>query len=364
MGRLCPRDLVLPSRATHGRTTALRGHLRDSPPLAFRDNRLAAPVKVGAFFLRPSLLVEPAIVLHQLRQVAIGERFQMFFPAFKRRSNFFRHAARVPENAVTPPLESIQSGMMTQHAGPASSTPDVPEPTLAERARTLASLGRIGSLSTHSVKFPGFPFGSMMPYAVDDAGRPVFFISSMAMHTHNLRDDARASLLVMQPDVSGDPLGSARVTLVGTAIEAAAEDVRDLYLSRYESARQWQNYTDFAYYRLEVAGVYFIGGFGVMGWVTPQDYAGAAPDPLAGAAPGIIQHMNADHADALRRIANHAGESADEASITAVDRLGFFVRLKTGERVHGRRIAFPREVTSTDEARRVFIEMVRAIRNS
>ena len=145
----------------------------------------------------------------------------------------------------------------------------------------------------------------------------------------------------MQPDVSGDPLGSARVTLVGTAGEAPAAEVRDLYLSRYENARHWQEYTDFAYYRLEIAGVYFIGGFGVMGWVPADDYAAAAPDPLASAAPGIIQHMNADHADALRRIANHAGESADEASMTSVDRLGFFVRLKTGDRVHGRRIAFP-----------------------
>jgi heme iron utilization protein len=284
----------------------------------------------------------------------------MFFPAFRGRSDFFLHAARVPKNAVVLPLESIQSGMMTQHAGPASSTPDGPEPTLAERARTLASLGRIGSLSTHSAKIPGFPFGSMMPYAVDEAGRPVFFISSMAMHTHNLRADPRASLLVMQPDVSGDPLGSARVTLVGAAREAPAAEVRDLYLSRYENARQWQNYSDFTYYRLEITGVYFIGGFGVMGWVSPEDYAAAAPDPLASAAPGIIQHMNADHADALRGIANHVGESVDEASITSVDRLGFFVRMKTGDGVHGRRIAFPREVTSTDEARRVFIEMVRA----
>ena len=66
-----------------------------------------------------------------------------------------------------------------------------PEPSLAERARTLASQGRIGSLSTHSRKFPGFPFGSMMPYADDEAGRPVFFISSMAMHTQNLRPDPR-----------------------------------------------------------------------------------------------------------------------------------------------------------------------------
>jgi hypothetical protein len=253
--------------------------------------------------------------------------------------------------------------MMNQHAGPATTTPDVPEPTLAERARTLASLGRIGSLSTHSHKLPGFPFGSMMPYAVDEVGRPVFFISSMAMHTHNLRADARASLLVMQPDVAGDPLGSARVTLVGTAVQAPAGEVRELYLSRYEHAQQWQDYTDFAYYRLEIAGVYFIGGFGVMGWVTPEDYASAAPDPLASDAPGIIHHMNADHAATLRLIANDVGEPADEASMTSVDRLGFFVRLKTGERVHGRRIAFPREVAGADDARRVFIEMLRAAQN-
>jgi heme iron utilization protein len=73
-----------------------------------------------------------------------------------------------------------------QHAGFGPAAPDVPEPSLAERARTLVSLGRIGSLSTHSMRFPGFPFGSMMPYAADDLGRPIFLISSMAMHTQNL----------------------------------------------------------------------------------------------------------------------------------------------------------------------------------
>jgi putative heme iron utilization protein len=250
-----------------------------------------------------------------------------------------------------------------QHAGPGPSAPDIPEPSLAERARTLAVLGLIGSLSTHSQKFPGFPFGSMMPYAVDDLGQPVFFISSMAMHTHNLRQDARASLLITQPDVSGDPLGAARLTLVGEASEAPSEEVRDLYLSRYENAKFWQDYTDFAYYRLHVSGVYFIGGFGVMGWISAEDYASAAPDPLAQAAPGIIRHMNSDHADALRMIARHfAGEVADEAVITAVDRLGFHLRLKSADRIHGRRVAFVREVRNTEEARAVFIEMVRQAR--
>jgi putative heme iron utilization protein len=252
-----------------------------------------------------------------------------------------------------------------QHAGPGSAAPDVPEPSLAERARTLALLGRIGSLSTHSRKFPGFPFGSMMPYAADDVGCAVFFISSMAMHTQNLRQDPRASLLITQPDVSGDPLGAARLTLIGTVSEGPASEMRDLYLSRYENAKYWQDYSDFAYWRLDVSGVYFIGGFGVMGWIAGDDYGSALPDPLAEAAPAIIQHMNADHANALRLIArSFIGASAEDATMTAVDRLGFHLRLKSGDRVHGCRVPFLREVKSSEEARSVLVEMVRQARST
>jgi hypothetical protein len=251
-----------------------------------------------------------------------------------------------------------------QHAGPSLTAENIPEPSLAERARTLVFIGRIGSLSTHSRKFPGIPFGSMMPYAADQHGRPVFFISSMAMHTQNLVEDQRASLLITQPDISGDPLGSARVTLLGSATEAPAAEVRDLYLSRHQNAKFWQEYSDFAYYRLDLVSVYFIGGFGVMGWVSAEDYAAAQPDPLAESAPGIIRHMNADHAEALRLIAKHyAAEDADEAAMTAVDRLGFHLRLKSGDRVHGRRVAFLREVKNTDDARSVLVEMVRQARS-
>jgi hypothetical protein len=204
----------------------------------------------------------------------------------------------------------------------------------------------------------------MMPYAADELGRPTFFISSMAMHTQNLQQDARASLLITQPDVSGDPLGAARLTLVGAVTEAPAAEIRDLYLSRYENAKYWQDYTDFAYYRLEVSGVYFIGGFGVMGWISAEDYRRALPDPLAEVAPEIIRHMNTDHAAALLLIARRlAGEPADEATMTAVDRLGFHLRLKSGDRIHGRRVAFLREVKSSDAARGVLTEMVRKARS-
>jgi len=204
----------------------------------------------------------------------------------------------------------------------------------------------------------------MMPFAVDDRGRPVFFISSMAMHTQNIQQDARASLLITPADVSGDPLGAARLTLVGAVEQASAEEVRDLYLSRHENAKYWQDYTDFAYYRLEISGVYYIGGFGVMGWISAEDYAAAAPDPLAEAAPGIIRHMNADHADALVLIARKfAEEAADEAVMTAVDRLGFHLRLRTGDRMHGKRVAFLREVRNTSDARAVLVEMARQARS-
>ena len=204
----------------------------------------------------------------------------------------------------------------------------------------------------------------MMPYAADELGRPTFFISSMAMHTQNLQQDARASLLITQSDASGDPLGAARLTLLGAVTEAPEAEVRHLYLSRYENARYWQDYTDFAYYRLEVSGVYFIGGFGVMGWIAVEDYGSALPDLLAEVAPGIIRHMNTDHADALLLIARRlAGEAADQAAMTAIDRLGFHLRLKSGDRIHGRRVALLREVKNSDDARGVLTEMVRQARS-
>jgi len=182
----------------------------------------------------------------------------------------------------------------------------------------------------------------------------------MAMHTQNLLEDGRCSLLITQPDAADDPLGAGRLTLVGHAKIAAADEVSELYLARHENARYWKDFSDFAYYRLEVAGVYFIGGFGVMGWIAAEEYAAAAPDPLAEAASGIIREMNARHSDTLRQIAGRDDETPDEASMTAIDRLGFHLRLKSGERVHGRRIAFPREVRDGDEVRGVVMEMGRA----
>jgi heme iron utilization protein len=255
-----------------------------------------------------------------------------------------------------------------KHAAGAVSQSAVPEPSFAERARTLVHLGRIGSLSTLSCKQPGFPFGSVMPYGLDERGRPIFLISTMAMHTQNLQANPHASLLITQSDGDGDPLGSSRVTLIGNARPVPEPDLanaRHLYLERYANSKYWVDYDDFSFYRMDVVDVYYVGGFGVMGWVQAADYDQTRPDPLADVAAGIISHMNADHAEALVLLArSFAGIAAQEATMSSVDRLGFQVRLKTVDGIRGARIAFLREATDSDEARKVLVEMVRQARQS
>src|SRR5262245_22457887 len=135
------------------------------------------------------------------------------------------------------------------------------------------------------------------------------------MHTQNLHGDPRASLLVGEPDWSGDPLAAGRVTLMGRAERLAGEPaVRDAYLARHPNAAYWVEFRDFAFYRLTVEDIYIVGGFGAMGWVEAAEYRTARPDPLADAAAGILEHMNRDHPDALLIYAHVLAKAeADEA---------------------------------------------------
>jgi heme iron utilization protein len=262
----------------------------------------------------------------------------------------------------------MSSSSPGQHASPnaASDQPAVAEPSFAERARTLMYVGRIGSLSTHSHKQVGFPFGSVMPYGLDNRGRPIFLISTMAMHTQNLQPDPRASLLVTQPDATGDPLGASRVTLLGNVLPVPETDLvesRKLYLDRHANSKYWVDFKDFSFYRMDVVDVYYVGGFGVMGWVAASEYDRAQPDPLTDAAAGILQHMNSHHSETLVLLARtFAGIESREAAMTSVDRLGFHLRLKTEEGMRGARVAFLREVRSPAEAREVLVEMTQQAR--
>ena len=220
-------------------------------------------------------------------------------------------------------------------------------------------------LSTQSVKHPGWPFGSVTPYSLAAGGSPVFLISGMAIHTQNVLADPRASLLVMQSGNDADPLGMARATLMGTVsrVEEVPDEMRDGYLQRHPNARHWISFSDFGFFRLEVTQIYFVGGFGVMGWVPQEEYSAASADPLADAAAGIIEHMNRDHAGALRDITQHFGNLvAKEATMVACDRLGFVLRARTDEGMKGLRIPFSEEVQTAEDARRVLVAMVKIAR--
>jgi len=206
-----------------------------------------------------------------------------------------------------------------------------------------------------------------MPYGLDERGRPIFLISTMAMHTQNLQADARASLLVTESDGGGDPLGASRVTLVGNVLPLPAFEVaeaRKLYLASYADSKYWVDFEDFSFYRMEVVDIYYVGGFGVMGWVPASEYGRRLPDPLADSRAEIIQHMNTDHKDALVLLAREfAGIESQEATMITVDRLGFHARLKTQDGMRRVRVAFLREVSNPAEARMVLVEMVQQARS-
>lgn len=239
----------------------------------------------------------------------------------------------------------------------------IPEPSFAERARTLLARADEGTLATLSRRHPGFPFASLMPFALDGAGRPAVLVSDLAVHTRNLKTDERSSLLVLEPGgAERNPLGLGRVTLLGTLAPPPEEEVdalRELYLERHPTARYWVDFPDFHLRRMAVEEVYYVGGFGVMGWVAGEEYRGAEPDPLLEHAERIIDHMNADHSDALVLMARHHGaEGTEEARMTGVDRLGYQLRIRTDEGMRGLRIPFPEEARTPGRVRELMVRQV------
>lgn len=255
------------------------------------------------------------------------------------------------------------------HADGAPPPSDVAEPSLAEKARTLTHQGGHSTLSTMSRKHAGFPFGSIMPYGLTDEGEPTFLISSMAMHTRNVLDDPHATLLIVQQTDTPNPLGAGRISLMGEVELVEGEEqiatvARD-YLQRNPAAQNWMNFGDFKFFRMKLVDIYFVGGFGVMGWISAKEFKAAAPDPLASSAAGAIQHMNEDHRDSLVLLAKHySGLDAVDAEMTSMDRLGFNLRIQVVDGMKGTRIAYPEPIESPDGIRSVFVEMVKAVRNS
>jgi putative heme iron utilization protein len=197
----------------------------------------------------------------------------------------------------------------------------------------------------------GYPYASLVTLATDPAGAPTFLISKLARHTANLAKDARASVLVDETGALADPLQGARLTLYGLAEPTGDESVRRRFLARHPEAAFYAAFPDFGFWRLNVEGGHFIGGFGRIFDLEPSDLL----VPLAGAAslfeaePGIIAHMNEDHADALELYATRlAGASPGPWRMVGIDPEGCDIVLN-GE---ARRILFAGPVTTPAEARK------------
>ena len=242
--------------------------------------------------------------------------------------------------------------------------PPAPEPTHAERCRTLVASTSRGALSTIAVDPAGYPYGSVATYGLDDSGNPLFFVSLMAEHTQNAIRDPRASLLVTEPVADGaDPLASGRATLMGLLSRVDDADrpaAQQRYLDANPSAEYYIGFGDFAFYRLDVNSIRYVGGYGRMSWVDAGQYAAAEPDPLAAAAAGIIGHMNADHAEAQVLYCRHLAGRPDTiaATMSAVDRYGFEMVAESPTGRAAVRLGFPTSCSTGDEVRRAMVAMV------
>jgi len=138
-------------------------------------------------------------------------------------------------------------------------------------ARQLLEQRRLGVLITNAETLPGYPFGSLTPYALDAQGRPVFLLSSLAIHSANLHADARAALFVFAEAAEKTAAVAARLNVIGQVRQVDAserDEMRALYVAAHPEAAQWAEFGDFAFYRMQPEQMYFVGGFGVMGWVT------------------------------------------------------------------------------------------------
>ena len=226
---------------------------------------------------------------------------------------------------------------------------------VAASARALVRRAFKGALATID-RGRGYPYASLVTLATDAAGAPTFLISALARHTANLAHDARASVMVEETRALADPLQGARVTLYGRAEKAPGEGVRRRFLARHPEASLYADFPDFAFWRLAVEGAHYIGGFGRIFDLGASDLL----LPLEGAEalvegePGIVEHMNADHADALELYATAiADASPGPWRMAGIDPEGFDIVLEGA----GRRILFAEPVTTSAEARKELVRL-------
>jgi putative heme iron utilization protein len=225
-----------------------------------------------------------------------------------------------------------------------------------KHARQLLLKEYRGVLSTHSAAMPGFPFGSAVPYCLNEDGWPLILISRIAQHTKNLKADPRCSLLIAERGAE-DVQAAGRLTLLAEArplteslaVNAAAER----YYRYFSESRDYHRVHDFDFCVLQPVRWRYIGGFGAIHWL--DDVALANPFAQAdGGEGGMLDHMNNDHAAAITHyVARARLPSAPEASMVGIDSEGFHLRI--GQAIHW--LAFSAACTNPGAVRQALVAM-------
>jgi len=233
-------------------------------------------------------------------------------------------------------------------------TADFSAPKLA---RSLLRRSRQGALAT-LMPGSGDPYCSLVNVASHCDGSPILLISRLALHTQNILGDARVSLM-LDERAEGDPLEGARIMLAGRAVQASGADeavLRRRYLNAHPSAEVFVNFKDFAFFRIWATGAHLVAGFGRIVDLEPEQFLTdiSDADVLIEAEQGAVDHMNADHRDAMNLyVTKLLGAEEADWRCTGCDPDG--MDLQSGARTL--RLEFPERVTDATALRKMLVRL-------
>lgn len=226
-------------------------------------------------------------------------------------------------------------------------------------AKELLRVTRAGALATID-RNTGHPFSSLVNVATDCDGSPLILVSRLSAHTANIEVDPRASVLLASTG-KGDPLAHPRLTVLGSFANIGRDTpdgarVQRRFLSRHPKSRIYAGFGDFTFWRLHVVSAHLNGGFARAADLKAADIITDLEDAaeIVEIEEGAVEHMNADHPDAVRLYATKLLSEADGAwQVTGVDPDGLDLAL--GDRTA--RMSFAERVTDGMALRKVLAEL-------
>ena len=207
-----------------------------------------------------------------------------------------------------------------------------------------------------------WPYASLVLVTVDHDLAPILLLSDLAEHSKAIAADSRVSLLFDGTVGLDQPLTGPRVSLLGRAAKTGDERLKRRFLAHHPDAEMYAGFKDFNFYRVAPERAHLVGGFGKIRWLTLAELQPEPPPAaLAESEPGIVAHMNADHADAVQLYAGKLlGLPAGDWKMTGIDAEG--LDLRAGGQVA--RLPFDQPIATVSEACKALIALVATARST